>query len=354
MSNITWMGTDGDDALVGEYGNSYSFHGFGGNDTLVGADGNDTFDGGEGADTMSGGGGDDMFMYWGSDTPAGDTLDGGAGFDNIVLHTSSGQSLSLAVTDEMRTNIEQVTGLDGDEYLDGSSLSGGITLDGERGNDTLRGGHGDDILTGGSGDDMLSGGPGNDILLGGDGDDIFAYWGSDTPAGDMLDGGDGFDDIVLHTPAGQNLALLLTDEIRANVEQVTGLDGNEYLDGRDLTSGITLDGEGGSDYLVGGHGDDILVGGDGHDFLKGSGGYDIMIGGAGDDIFVMGGGGGTWVVTDFTQGLDHIQLDGDFEFVMQHAQQVGEDTQITIDGSVMILQHTALSTLTASDFFFGL
>jgi Ca2+-binding RTX toxin-like protein len=579
MSNIVWTGTDADDVLVGEDGNDYSFRGYGGNDTLFGANGNDSFDGGAGADIMSGGDGDDLFTYWGSDTPVGDTLDGGAGFDNILLHTAAGQSLALTVTDDMRTNIEQVTGLYGDEILDGSGLSQGITLDGEAGNDVLLGGHGNDVLTGGSGNDLLSGGAGtdmllggdgddifsysgsdtpagdvldggdgfddiilhsapgsnatvaltdamrtnieqltggdgndylngsaltgaislsgeagddylkgghgndilvagtgddvlngkggsdflfggdgndlfiydrgdspsndagidggagfdeiyfmsgtgdslsltltdvmltniekvtgnggdeafrgrdlthaitldgaggddyleggsgddvlaggsgndtlsggsgNDILTGGDGDDMFAYLGSDTPVGDMLDGGDGFDDIILHTTAGQNLSLFLTDAMRTNIEQVTGLDGNEYLDGRDLASGITLDGEGGSDYLVGGQGDDILVGGDGHDFLKSSGGFDIMIGGAGDDIFVLGGGGGTSLVTDFTQGLDHIQVAGDFEYVMQHAVQVGENTEITIDGSAMILQHVQLSTLTQSDFFFGL
>jgi Ca2+-binding RTX toxin-like protein len=243
MSNITWTGTDGDDVLVGEDGNNYSFHGYGGNDTLVGANGNDTFDGGAGADTMRGG----------------------------------------------------------------------------------------------------------------DGDDLFMYWGSDTPAGDILDGGDGFDDIVLHTAAGQNLALFLTDAMRTNIEQVTGLDGTEYLDARELTAGITLDGEGGSDYLVGGQGNDILVGGAGHDFLKGGGGYDILIGGAHDDIFVWGSAGGTWAVTDFVHGEDHIQVGApDFDYVMQHAEQVGEDTHITMEGSLMILQHVQLSTLAASDFFFGL
>jgi Ca2+-binding RTX toxin-like protein len=355
MSNITWTGTDGDDLLIGEDGNNYSFHGYAGNDTLVGADGNDTFDGGAGADTMSGGDGDDLFMYWGGDTPAGDTLDGGNGFDDIILHTVAGQSLTLVVTDEMRTNIEQVTGLNGDELLDGRALSSGITLDGEAGNDVLLGGQGDDVLTGGSGNDLLSGGAGNDFMLGGDGDDIFSYRGSDTPAGDILDGGDGFDDIVLHTPAGQNLALFLTDAMRTNIEQVTGLDGNEYLDARELTSGITLDGEGGSDYLVGGQGDDILVGGAGHDFLKGGGGHDILIGGAHDDIFVWGSAAGTWTVTDFVHGEDHVQVGApDFDYVMQHAVQVGEDTHIAMDGSVMILQHVQLSTLNSSDFFFGL
>jgi Ca2+-binding RTX toxin-like protein len=337
MANIVLTGTDGDDVLVGVDGNDYSFEGRGGNDTLIGANG------------------DDLFMYWGGDTPVGDTLDGGAGFDNIILYTTAGQTLALTVTDDMRTNIEQVTGLDGDDYLNGSNLSSGITLDGEAGNDVLLGGVGNDILTGGSGNDLLSGGAGSDFLLGGDGDDMFAYWGSDTPIGDMLDGGAGFDDIVLHTSAGQNLSLFLTDEMRTNIEQVTGLDGNEYLDGRELTIGITLDGEGGSDYLVGGQGNDILVGGAGHDFLKGSGGDDIMIGGAHDDIFVWGSSGGTWTVTDFVQGEDHIQVGApDFDYVMQHAAQVGDDTQITMDGSVMILQHVQLSSLTASDFFFGL
>jgi Ca2+-binding RTX toxin-like protein len=468
MSNITWTGTGGDDVLVGEDGNNYSFHGYGGNDTLIGANGNDSFDGGPGADSMIGGDGDDLFVYWGGDTPAGDVLDGGAGFDDIIVHSAAGHDATVTLTDAMRTNIEQLTGGDGNDYLNGAALTSGITLSGEAGDDYLKGGHGndilvagtgddvlngkggsdflfggdgndlfiydrgdspandagidggagfdeiyfmsgtgdslaltltdamltniekvtgnggdeafygrdlthaitldgaggndhlegglgDDILTGGSGNDTLSGGAGNDILTGGDGDDIFSYRGNETPVGDMLDGGAGFDDIVLHTSAGQNLALFLTDAMRTNIEQVAGLDGNEYLDARELTSGITLDGEGGSDYLVGGEGNDILVGGAGHDFLKGGGGYDILIGGAHDDIFVWGAAGGTWAVTDFVQGEDHIQVGAaDFDYVMQHAAQVGDDTQITMDGSVMILQHVQLSTLASSDFFFGL
>jgi len=477
MAFISMTGTEGDDTLVAENGNDYGLEGFGGNDTLIGADGNDSLRGGAGADTLIGGDGDDRFRYFGSETPADDTLDGGNGFDNIVFFSNAGEHRFLFLNDAMRTNIEQVTGLDGNEYFDGSALTSGITLGGEAGNDYLQGGHGDDILVGGAGDDRLigsggadfmlggdgndliiyvagqtpdgdfidggdgrdavlinseagtsmsftvndeaflsieeliggegndtldasalstgialaggagddilvsgsgdsylgggdgdddltggagndtlDGGAGNDVMHGGDGNDIFIYWGSDTPAGDTIDGGAGFDILFLASDAGTNLDLYLTDAMCTNVEQVNGMDGNDHLSARDLTNGITLSGQGGDDFLVGGNGDDLLIGGDGRDFLQGNGGNDRPIGGAGDDIFIVRGTAGTWTVADFIQGLDHIWIDTaqplDFDYVMAHAVQVGSNTEITIDGSVLILEQVALTGLQASDFWF--
>jgi hypothetical protein len=54
--------------------------------------------------------------------------------------------------------------------------------------------------------------------------------------------------------------------------------------------------------------------------------------------------------------VDHVQVASttglDFDYVMQHAIQNGDNTEIAINGSVMVLQHVGLSNLTASDFFF--
>jgi Ca2+-binding RTX toxin-like protein len=374
MSYIILDGTEGDDSLAGVNGNDYSLNGHGGNDTLIGADGNDSFVGGAGADLMRGGAGDDIFFYQGAqESPLDDVLDGGAGHDAIWIQTYEGDNLTLTLTDSIRTNIESLISTDGNEVFDGANLTGGIGIHSGGGNDVIYGGAGADMLMGGSGDDalvgdggddLLTGGAGHDFLSGGDGNDVFVYQDGEHPADDTLDGGDGIDTIFLQASEGRPTTLFLDDAMRTNIEQVNGGDGNDYIDARELTGGILLNGGSGSDYLAGGAGNDTLLGDEGHDFLLGRGGHDTLFGGMGDDIFVLQAGGGSAgagnesvaTVADFQQGVDHIQIAGttllDFDTVMQHAFQIGGSTQINLDGSIMILQHVGLATLTASDFFF--
>ena len=131
-------------------------------------------------------------------------------------------------------------------------------------NETLNGDDGDNKLEGGIGNDILVGSLGIDALIGGTGNDD-------------LDGGDGDDD---------------------------------------------LNGGAGNDSLVGGLGADDLDGGDGNDDLNGDVGNDMLAGGAGKDILTGGAGSDNFQfnfsgnlnkkdadkITDFTHGLDHIQL----------------------------------------------
>jgi Ca2+-binding RTX toxin-like protein len=52
-----------------------------------------------------------------------------------------------------------------------------------------------------------------------------------------------------------------------------------------------------------------LNGGNGDDFIDGRGGDDIMTGGAGADVFVIGPrASGNITITDFTNGVDHIDV----------------------------------------------
>ena len=115
------------------------------------------------------------------------------------------------------------------------------------GNDSLYGGNGNDILSGGEGNDVLSGGNGDDHLTGGAGDD-------------MISGGTG------------------------------------------------------NDVLTGDAGADKMNGGDGDDHLYGDAGVDVLTGGAGADTFFFAKGdsgvgvGNRDIITDFTQGVDVIDL----------------------------------------------
>lgn len=75
-------GGAGDDLIVGSNGRN-TLIGGAGNDTLSGLGGDDVLAGGEGDDLLLGGDGDDILL--GIDGSAGDTLDGGDGFDSASL-----------------------------------------------------------------------------------------------------------------------------------------------------------------------------------------------------------------------------------------------------------------------------
>lgn len=165
--------------------------------------------------------------------------------------------------------------------LDGTPLAD--TYVGTRFNDDIAGARGDDRLFGAAGQDDLFGGQGRDMLAGQTG-------------GDRLFGGSGAD--VLSGGYGDDL-----------------LFGNR---GDDI-----LKGGAGRDLLAGGRGDDVLRGRKGDDFLKGGAGDDTLFGGQGQDRMTGGGGRDTFVfttidqigrgpdsdvITDFTSGVDSIDL----------------------------------------------
>jgi hypothetical protein len=81
MSNLDDVitGYDGNDTFQGMSGND-QISGGNGNDTIYGGDGNDTLIGGAGRDAIFGGAGDDIIYATGD----GDTIDGGAGFDQVI------------------------------------------------------------------------------------------------------------------------------------------------------------------------------------------------------------------------------------------------------------------------------
>jgi Ca2+-binding RTX toxin-like protein len=86
-----------------------------------------------------------------------------------------------------------------------------------------------------------------------------------------------------------------------------GNNGNNVLNGG--AGNDRIDGRGGHDRIDGGLGDDIMFGGAGNDVLISNAGNDIMTGGSGADTFVLGPRtSGTITITDFQNGVDHIDL----------------------------------------------
>jgi serralysin len=201
-------------------------------------------------------------------------------------------------------------------------FAGNDSLTGSRFNDFMGGLDGHDNLIGGEGADSLFGGAGNDHLYGQsasggvDGaDSIGGGDGSDYLQGnagnDMLDGGNGSDRI----------------NGGADNDNIIGGAGNDTVNGN--LGNDSIDGGFGGDFLRGGKGDDLILGGDDNDILLGDlgndtleGGHygDVMTGGDGADVFRfdrfassdadwIGGGTSVDEITDFTHGIDHINLE---------------------------------------------
>ena len=128
----------------------------------------------------------------------------------------------------------------------------------------------------------------------------------------------------------------------------TGGDLIVAMDGNDtVNAGL------GDDLVFGGNGDDRLLGGEGADHLLGGNGDDVLEGGAGDDVMTGGGGtdkfvffAGNDTITDFTLGVDEIQLDARLwtgltsvnDLLFVYASTDAQGTSITFDtGDVLQL-----------------
>ena len=180
---------------------------------------------------------------------------------------------------------ETITGTSDDDILVGTA--GGDTIEGLAGQDSLFGLAGADLIGGGDGNDNVYGGDGDDVIHGGNGDD-------------SMTGEEGNDQVF--GDAGNDSAF--------------GENGNDTLSGGDGAD--FLSGDAGNDILSGGNDNDNLSGGDGNDTLDGGGGDDLLSGGLGTDVLTGGAGsdifdfqvasGGADQITDFTHGLDHIQV----------------------------------------------
>jgi Ca2+-binding RTX toxin-like protein len=232
---------DGDDRLIVDAPVPANVLGYGGADTIVGGSGDDELLGMDGGDVIQGRGGNDRMLEVDGER---NVLDGGAGSD---------------------------------------ALTGGA------GPDELLGGPGDDrSLFGSEGDDLIDGGEGDDGIDAGPGPSVFQL------DADVLVGGPGVDRVTYGTrvePVRVSMADGANDggpgegdDVRPDVEQLSGGEGNDRLVGGPGADAI--DGFGGGDEIDGGPGPDRLDGGTRDAFgdtLSGGSGDDILSGRAGDD-----------------------------------------------------------------------
>lgn len=271
VSNVEGVtGGAGDDTLTGGTGA----------DIISGGAGDDTITGGAGDDTLNGDDGDDTFSE-GSAASGADVFYGGAGTD-LVSYASRTNAVTVTIEnsandgesgelDNVRSDVENITGGAGDDTITGSSSAN--VIDGGAGDDTLNGGAGNDTFSQGTADD------GSDVINGGSGDDTVDYSGRTAALtvtmGDLT-ANDGL--------AGE------ADDIGADVENVDCGTGDDTVTGNDLDN--VIDGGAGDDVLSGGAGNDELFGGAGDDTLNGDAGDDTLDGAAGTNTLDCGAGQG--------------------------------------------------------------
>ena len=178
---------------------------------IEGEDGDDTIDGGGSGSKYTGGEGDDIFNLGSgieeavggdddddfSGTVAeidGDTIDGGADYDTLVMLSAGTFTFSMTGIESMLlvSAVNDVT-IESRKYDGGSAVTAHVEggafadnievnsidspfyahswenflIEANGGNDIISGGNGDDTLDGGADVDSLAGGDGNDTLVGG-------------------------------------------------------------------------------------------------------------------------------------------------------------------------------------------
>ena len=248
-----FVGTDGDDDLIGSADSDQMLGGLG-NDRLRGNEGDDFLDGGLGNDTMEGGSGDDTYVV----DSASDVVTELAGYGSDTVQSST--------TFTLGGNVEHLV------------LTGAAAINGT--GNTLA-----NTLTGNSANNTLNGGTGTDSMIGGDGDDIYVVDNIDDAIAENLgEGNDLVQSSVTYTLAANLERLLLTG-----------------------SSGIKATGNSLDNVLTGNSGANTLTGGAGNDTLDGGLGNDTMLGGTGDDVYVLNVA--TDVVTEVaSEGTDTVQI----------------------------------------------
>ena len=228
INNIT--GTDDNDIIYGIGGND-NLNGGAGQDKINGGAGNDIITGGYGSDILDGGSGDNSANF--SDT---ENLTGSSNPTGVNVNLSTGINSGGTAQGDILINIQNIIG---SSFVD--------TLTGDDTNNTITGGAGADIIDGGLGNDTAS------------------Y--STSSAGVTVN-------LNITDPNGQVSAGDASGDKLSNIENIIGSTAVDYLTA--LSTGSSLDGSAGDDFLTGGAGNDLFVGGAGGDNIIGGAGNDTV------------------------------------------------------------------------------
>ncbi len=337
-SGVELFGGGGSDTIAGGTGDDLIEGGAGSDASLFGGAGMDTIIGGSGADNMSGGADGDTFVITGgidNDTiDGGETVATGTDWDIIDL---SGVSIALTVvytgdesgtisdgTDTITfTGIEHIWLGDGDDIVDATAATGGISIWTEGGDDMITAGAGDDQIAGGAGDDMIVAGAGTNTIWGDSGSDtlVVSDAGGTTTFFGSEDGGE-LDALTFANDTGTSGATVTfagwengsftfggTTGTFYETEVISTTQYDDVIDASLAPSDQIINSFGGDDIITGGDGNDTVSGGDGDDtfIVNNDFGTDVFVGGEagetlGDTIDASavtdGGVSATWTSGD--------------------------------------------------------
>ncbi|BBF92925.1 Ig-like domain-containing protein [Blastochloris tepida] len=309
-----------------------------GNDTIFGLGGNDILNGGTGADTMTGGTGNDTYVV----DNAKDVVDetDGDGTDLVL------SSVTFSLSDALRAkgDIENLT-LTGKGKINGTGNTLANIIIGNVSNNVLAGLGGADHMDGGLGTDTASyaaSGAGVNVSLmtgaasGGDaeGDTLVSIeYLTGSAFNDTLEGDGGTNYLVgglgIDTVSYANATAGVTVSLASTKWQ------NTIGAGRDLLSGFeNLTGSAFDDKLTGSKAANVLVGGAGNDVLNGWVGADTMIGGAGNDTYVVDNAGDV-VDESGGDGIDLVQSSVTFS-LSDGVHAIGDIENLTLTGKAKI------------------
>ena len=354
IGTVVVTGTSGNDTISAtNYSANVQLSGGDGNDNLQGGKGNDLLVGGAGKDSMAGNGGNDVIVadYADFAGPAAaqisgaasieTQISGGTGIDTLWMDgQDTSATPSAAGATYVNTDFEVINGGNGNDKIDSSSSTTGVTLNGNGGNDTLLGGTGNDNLKGGDGNDSLVGGAGKDALGGGAGNDVIVAQYADFAGGNtQVTGGTGKDTLWMdgHGPVATPTTPGGASYVNTDFETVYGGNGNDRIDSSGMSTAVVLFGNGGNDTLLGGSGNDSINGGAGNDSLKGNAGNDTLDGGLGDDTLL--GGTGPDLLLDTGGGkLTDDRTSEDQVIILSTGPLT--DAQLGATGKLMVLQRT--------------
>jgi Ca2+-binding RTX toxin-like protein len=340
------------------YADTVSILGSSGADTITGSSSYNSIRGGPGADTLIGGASYDGFWYEPGDIAAGETVDGGAETDTVMIESIVGGN-TYDISDLALTSIESlgfnwgtpggsaaailsgaeigagaITNVFGANIFTNTLIVNGSSVDlsavtftnWTAGTDivTINGTAGANNLTGSSQNDKIKGGLGADHMTGWAGDDIYFIGQPGDVVDESLAGSSGIDTVR------SSISFSLADAVHAkgSIEKLiltggadingTGNGGANVIIGNKGDNIINGGGDhdeifggGGADHLAGGGSNDLVWGGAGNDILRAGVGYDALNGGVGNDAFVFSAAlalTSLGVIIDFLPGHDIIKL----------------------------------------------
>lgn len=253
----TVYGGDGNDSIVGATDNSFSA--IARTDSLYGGTGNDTIDGNTGTDVIYGGDGNDLILA----REGVDTTDGGAGIDTIDFSNDAG-AVVFTMQDGATTVTGGATEIESNvnyENVVGSSVA-----------DTITGSDADNSIAGGAGADLLTGGGGSDTFVSGGGDDSIVgsedVGDTDIDVIDYSNESNGVNVAYSGDEAGVAAGISTGTDTFAEIERLIFTDQGDGVNAANDTVGVTLETQGGDDFVAAGQGADSLDGGTGNDTLS--------------------------------------------------------------------------------------